>query len=192
MHVAFDIALTSQEEQQLAGILKTTTDDLASLLAPYCLAAAEEQVRMILGQKVFTRGSDVREYRLFLLIRYAFNGRIPDEQAVSDLFQTTVTQSRSLIRSVMSKFQYELSEAIETTLRFYVSSATLDAPDSDYCIMLNSESIVEAINRRLASIDGSLPQITKKRGTVANYIIRPSSLNRLCQALDIPSPVENE
>jgi hypothetical protein len=192
MHVAFDIALTSQEEQQLAGILKTTTDDLASLLAPYCLAAAEEQVRMILGQKVFTRGSDVREYRLFLLIRYAFNGRIPDEQAVSDLFQTTVTQSRSLIRSVMSKFQYELSEAIETTLRFYVNSATLDAPDSDYCIMLNSESIVEAINRRLASIDGSLPQITKKRGTVANYIIRPSSLNRLCQALDIPSPVENE
>jgi hypothetical protein len=92
----------------------------------------------------------------------------------------------------MSKFQYELSEAIETTLRFYVNSATLDAPDSDYCIMLNSESIVEAINRRLASIDGSLPQITKKRGTVANYIIRPSSLNRLCQALDIPSPVENE
>jgi hypothetical protein len=191
MQVTVDVPLTLEETNQLAGILKTTAQNLEATFIPYCAAAVEEQVRMILGQKVFTRGSDVREYRLLLLIQHAFDGRIPDEQTVSDLFQTTVTQSRSLIRSVMSKFQYDLSGAIEETLRYYVSSAVRDELGPDFCIVLNSESIVEAINRRLAAIDGALPQLAKKRGTVANYTIRPSSLNRLCQALGIPSPVEN-
>lgn len=191
MWVAVEISLTDEESQQLLGTLGGNSEDLAEVVAPFATAATEEIVRMILGQKVFTRGSDVREYRLLLLIKHAFNGRIPDEQTVSDLFQTTVTQSRSLIRSVMSKFQYDLSEAIEETIREVISSASSAESESEYSIILKSESLVEAINLRLTTIDGSLPQLSKKRGTVATYTLKPSSLNRLCADLGLESPVED-
>jgi hypothetical protein len=81
---------------------------------------------MFLGQKVFRRGSDILEYRLFLLIEKALEGQIPDEQVVSNLFQTTPTESRSLIRSVMSKYQYQLRGAIEYSIRAILENASKD------------------------------------------------------------------
>jgi hypothetical protein len=86
-------------------------------VAKYADAAAEEYIRMILGQRVFTRGQDIREYRLYLLVKHVFAGKLPTEQQICSLFQTTTTQSRALLRAVMSKYQYELQEAIYDTLR---------------------------------------------------------------------------
>lgn len=84
---------------------------------------------MFIGQRVFTRGRDIQEYRLFLLIRGPFGNTIPDDQMVCDLFQTT-TQSRALVRSVMSKYQYELSQAIILTTGR--CSSCLSVVNSDY------------------------------------------------------------
>src|SRR5207244_13298060 len=90
---------------------------LAETLAPFAAAALHEVVTMFLGQKVFTRGSDILEYRLFLLVQHAFGNRVPTEKQVSKLFQTTATASRALIRSVMSQHQYQLQDAIGASLR---------------------------------------------------------------------------
>jgi len=100
--------------EMLAEILGTSPDEVEAALAPYLHAAATEYVEMFLGRKVFTRGQDIREYRLFLLMKEVFE-RLPDEQEVSDLFQTTESQSRSLIRSVMSKYQYDLTDVLRWT-----------------------------------------------------------------------------
>ncbi|HEY8788095.1 MAG TPA: hypothetical protein VIM10_03025 [Actinopolymorphaceae bacterium] len=91
------------ERKQLAATLGCDAKDLTKTLKAYGEAASEEYVRMILGQKVFTRGTDIREYRLSLLITHVFGGRLPSEQLISALFQTTATQSRALLRAVMSK-----------------------------------------------------------------------------------------
>lgn len=45
-----------------------------------------------------------------------------------------------------------------------------------------------ALNRVIGSIDGSLPQIEKKRGTVSNYVLRRSSYIKLCERFDLPIP----
>ena len=86
MTVAFDIPLTAEDRAQLAGIIACSPEELDERLSNYAKAAAAEYVEMFLGRKVFTRGSDIREYRLFLLIREVF-GRLPTEQQVSDLFR---------------------------------------------------------------------------------------------------------
>jgi len=141
---------------------------------------------MFIGQRVFTRGADIQEYRLFLLIKEPFGNQIPDEQRVSDLFQTTASQSRSLIRSVMSKYQYELQDAISATLKRAVQAA--EAESDDWTVTINSENIVEALNRVIGAIDGSLPQIEKKRGTVSYYVLRRSSYSALCRRFGLPVP----
>jgi hypothetical protein len=184
--ITLNLPLNDEEKAQLAGILHCDAGALDAVLAPYAAAALEEYARMFIGQRVFTRGSDMHEYRLFLLIKQPLEGRIPDEQHVSDLFQTTANQSRSLIRSVIAKYQYELQEAINATLRNAVEAAESDG--DDWAVTVNSENVVESLNRLIGSIDGSLPQIEKKRGTVCSYVLRRSSYTRLCERFDLPVP----
>jgi hypothetical protein len=177
--ITITITLTNQEENQLAGILGKGLSDLSNAVVPYALAAIEEYIRMFLGQKVFTRGADIREFRLFLLIRTAFDNRIPSEQEVSALFQCTHSQSRSLIRAVMSKYQYDLNKAIDNTLTQTVDQVRKDANDS-LVVTIGSENVVDALNQRLASIDGAQDQVVRKTGKLATYELTRAAYEALC------------
>jgi len=179
MNIACSINLSENEIAQLAGILRCEIEVLGEEISNCGNAAIEEYVRLFLGQKVFTRGSDFREYRLFLLIQHAFNNELPNEQEVCDRFQCTVTQARSLIRSVMSKYQYELDSAIMRSQIRVLNNSVESADSEEYLITVDNENIIDALNRVLASIDGTLPPISSKRNTVSTYRIKPSSYERL-------------
>lgn len=170
--------LGSGERKQLAATLGCGVGDLSRVLKGYTAAATEEYVRMILGQRVLTRGQDIREYRLSLLIVHVFGGRLPSEQQISDLFQTTTSQSRALLRAVMSKYQYELQEAIRGSLRDELHRAER-AGDAEWLLTCDSENIIEALNREVVKIDGSLPPISKSRGTVGAYDVPNSTYQAL-------------
>src|SRR6266498_4042564 len=129
MKVQIEIKLDQSDSKQLAGIIGVKASQLDKAFEAFARAAVEEYVEMFLGKKVFTRGSDIREFRLFLLIRSAFGNKIPDEQKVCDLFQCSTTRARSLIRAVMSKYQYDLSEAIDDTLTATVEKISRDDED---------------------------------------------------------------
>jgi len=121
----------------------------------------------------------MREYRLLLLIQNAFDKKLPDEQRISDLFQTTASQSRALLRAVMSKYQYELSPAIKATVSQTLKDAKQANDEADFEFTVNNESVVEAMNRALASLSGSWPPVVRKQGTVSTYVIKPSSHDEL-------------
>lgn len=179
-----DVAfLTDEEREQLAGTLGVDERELGEALVPFAHAGVEELVRMVLGQKVYTRGSDIREYRLLLLIKHVFDGRIPGEAEVSRLFGSTESGSRSLIRSVMSKYQYELSAEIAVSLRELLAGANQEEDGDPYEIVVHSSNLVDELDRRIQSIDGTLPSVKKKRGTASTYKIMPSAYERLTEAL---------
>jgi hypothetical protein len=192
MKVDVEIKLDQKESKQLAGIIGVKANELDKGFQAFARAAVQEYAEMFLGKKVFTRGSDMREFRSFLLIRKAFRNKIPDEQTVCDLFQCSTTQARSLIRAVMSKYQYDLQEATEATLKETVRRVALDNAGG-LSVIINSENLVDALNRDLASIDGSLPQVTKKKNTVSTYELQNSSYQRLCKRYGIePVPVDEQ
>ena len=190
MPIAATLNLNTDEKRQLADIIGCQRGQLNAALRPFATAALEELVRMFLGQSVFTRGSDMREYRLFLLIRHAFGNRVPSEQKVCDLFQTTSSESRSLIRSVVSKYQYQLGDAIEASLYDAVAAAVRDDQEDEYRVTVHNASIIEELNRRLAAIDGTLPPVAKKRGAVSTYVLKPSSHARLCDFFCVPGSAD--
>jgi hypothetical protein len=179
MEIQLSIDLSEQEKQDLSRIFQCEENGLGDRLSHYCAASIEEYITMFLGKKVFRRGLDINEYRLYLLITKVFNNVIPDEQIVSLLFQTSATESRSLIRSVMSKYQYFLKDAINNTMRSVLAAATRREEDEKYTVSVNCQNIIEELNRRLALLDGSLNQITKKRNTVSTYEISLSAYARL-------------
>jgi len=183
MDVTAHIHLNEEDTTELCHILDCDQGDLSNTLSAYASAALKEYVTMFLGQKVFTRGSDIIEYKLFLLIAEAFENRIPDEQEVCRLFQTTATGSRSIIRSVMSKYQYQLKAAIERSMQRLIQSAQQEDENQPYTVTINSLNVVEELNRVLADIDGNLPPVSKKRGSVSTYEIARSSYTRLMARL---------
>jgi len=177
---------TEAEEQEIATILGCTVADLNDRLNMCSKAAINEYLAMFRGQKVFKRGSDMLEYRLLLLIETTFNGVIPDERTVCSLFQTTLTESRSLIRSVISKYQYQLRTQVERTLTTSLTAANRQDNSQPYTVVINSHTVVDELNKALAEIDGNLSPVTKKKGSVSTYEISPSSYNRLCTKFSVP------
>lgn len=181
MEINTKIDLSDADQQELARILDCSVDGLSTALSAYSSAALNEYVSMFLGQKISRRGSDINEYRLFLLITTVFGNMIPDEQEVCRLFQTSATESRALIRAVMSKFQYQLRGAIDNSIRKSLESAQKEGDTGPYVVTINSQNVVEELNRSLATIDGSLQQIKKKRGSVSTFEISPSAYARLTE-----------
>lgn len=192
MDVKVSVELLQEEEDKLAGILNCKGAELEKALEPFATAAVEEYLRMFLGQKVFTRGSDFREYRLFLLIKYAYADCIPNEQAVSDLFSTTASQSRSLIRSVMSKYQYELVTTTGKSFRKAITEAQYSEQENCYLITTGSENIISELNLVIADIDGTLPPITRRPKTVSTYRLPNSSREELAKRFEIELPKEGK
>lgn len=179
MQLSTCVSLEEEEESEIAAILGCKVPELNDKLSQLVQAALQEYLTMLRGQKVLKRGSDILEYRLFLLIKHVFDETIPDEQLVSNLFQTTLTESRSLIRAVISKYQYQLRTAIENTLKNSLSTATQAGMGEKYEVVINSRNTIDGLNRHLALLDGSLNSITKKYGSVSTYEISPESYNKL-------------
>lgn len=185
MNVSFEIELSAQEISEISLIIGCAEVDLPQVMGQYARSGLSEYLAMLRGQKAFKRGTDILEYRLFLLIDNVFLGRIPDEQTISKIFQTTATESRGLLRSIISKYQYLLRGAIDETLRVVLSSAIPESQAGPYAVTMNSVNLIEELNKKLASIDGTLASISKKRGSVSTYDISKSSYESLCTALGV-------
>ncbi len=177
MAISVSVDLTADEKKQLAAILGTTAAKLDEALVPFAKAALEEYIRMFLGQRVFTRGSDAREFRLLLLIKHAFDNRFPDDQRISDLFQTTLSESRSLIKSVSAKYQYELAGAKDATLKAVLDNAV--QREDTWLLSINSRTVVEQLNRDLVQLGSDLPPVRLKENTGSTYVVAASSFQKL-------------
>ena len=180
MAVSATLSLDDRERELLARILGVPKSKLEQELAPYATAALEEWTRMFTGERVYTRAGDLREYRLFLLIKHVWK-RVPANRQVSALFQTTPAQSRTLVRNVLSKYQYELDRTLEDELRAAVGAAKQRPDESAYTLVLDSPNLADALNALIERIDrgGELPSLTPS-GTSANaYKLQPSTLEAL-------------
>ncbi|MDR7870205.1 MAG: hypothetical protein RIN55_05050 [Tissierellaceae bacterium] len=181
MELNFTVSLDENEQNLLKQIFDCNNDALIAKLEKISKASTIEYLKMILGQKVFTRGQDIKEYRLYLLIRYLFNGIIPDEQVITTLFQTTNSESRSLLKSVLAKYQYELKESINDTINLILQNDIQHDEEKDIYYVSNiALNIVDEMNKTLSSIDGSLNQINKRRSSLQTFDITPSAYEALC------------
>lgn len=183
MRIEFDLNLDPAEIAEIGQIIGITPANVPTTLAGYGKSALQEYLAMMRGQKALKRGTDILEYRLFLLVENVFAGNIPDEQTISKIFQTTATESRGLLRSIISKYQYLLRDAIDQTLKLVLEGATAESANGPYLVTMNSVNVIEELNKKLASIDGTLASISKKRGSVSTYEITKSSYEQLCTVL---------
>ena len=176
MNIQTTIELNEDEENVLKEVLPDEEySSFQEKLNKVASAAVEEYCRMILGQSVFSRANDIREYRLLLLIKTLYHNTIPSEQTVSALFQITPSASKALIRSTTLKYKYELKTALYTTLQDIAKKIQPDDEPGFYRVIIESPAQVDELNRILLSKDGLVSKITKDPRTLSQYIITESS-----------------
>jgi len=186
VQITVNLNLSEDDEKQLAAVLGSHDDnmELQTTLQLYAQAALLEYVNGFLGKTSLTRGSDTREYRLFLLMKEVFKEQIPDEQKISELFHITLPQSKTLIKAVISKNRYALKETIKTSLIKTIRDGKVD-DNKDCETSIKNLIIVDELNYILALKDGTLPKILRKPRTVSTYIIKASSLEAISSYLEI-------
>lgn len=63
-----------------------------------------------------TRADEVQQERLFFLLTYYFQNKLPSEKELSPIFQLTQSQSKTLLRNTKSRYRTKISNFISNTL----------------------------------------------------------------------------
>jgi hypothetical protein len=187
MRIIFDIQLTDEEQNKLTRVLGCDSGKLAEVLKAHGSSALDEYIQMYLGRPSLRFAADAREVRLVTLIKHVFDGSIPDEHTVSRLFHLTAAQSRSLIRSVLAKYQLELDDGIQSLYVKALKDGKRRQTDDSYEIDVRNSAVVDGLNQALMTMDGRLPRIAKKTGTVGVFVIDVASYQKLCEKFGVRS-----
>lgn len=186
INIELNDIFTVEEEKKLKKIfgLEEATD-ISETMVKVTKSALNEYKQMLLGMGLPTRADEILQYRLYYLIKHYFKETIPTESQVSSMFQLTPQRSRSLIRSVTTRFKYDLEKELDTTLKKTISSAEWDDQENEFHIVIRSTNIVEQLNRKITSLAPDVDLIRKVKFQAGTYRISDDSFTILCDDLKI-------
>ncbi|NLJ18997.1 hypothetical protein, partial [Globicatella sulfidifaciens] len=116
-------------------------------------------------------------------VKHYFQGVMPTEAEVSSMFQLTETESRALIRNVRTRFRYQLEVEIMNTLQQTLLSAEFN--EDKYHVVIQSDNVLEELNRVVSTNAPKLDPITKVRGSARKYQISEDTYELLSNVLGI-------
>jgi len=181
-----DDFFSPDEREKLIALLRVSDDaGFAEALNKLALAALDEYRQMFLGMGLPSRANEIREYRLFYLIKRFFQQRIPDELEVASMFQLPITRSKNLILNVLARFRYNLQEQINNTLRAIIEGAEEIDDGRQYRVFIASTNMADELNRIIARSGLHLRQLTKVRNEHNLYLIAPDSYEHLRRELGL-------
>ena len=146
-------------------------DELENSIRNVVLASLKEYTEMFLGMGLPSRADEIRQHRLFFLIKHLFRNRIPSEAEVSSYFQLTQTKSRGLIEQTITRFHYDLDEQVMNTLRNALSEARFDANQHRYTVVIQSDIVLDRLNLIVSRNAPMLDPIKKERNMARTYIV---------------------
>ncbi len=177
MKFSVEFEVVDADLDRLASATGLDRAHLAVALPGHAKAAFAEYIEQYLGRRALNRGTDILEHRLHLLIRHAYANQVPSEQQVSGLFQTTASQSRTLIRNTLSKYRFDLEAAVMATVKVVLEAARHDA--GQFHLSIRSAQVLEALKMRLEQFHpGEVP--IARTPEASTWMLRRASYRKLC------------
>jgi hypothetical protein len=172
--------INKEEIEMLETIFNSENQsDLINKLEGIGKAALYEYLEMILGKQVPTRANEIKERRLFHLLKHHFDGSIPSESEVASLFQLTERRSRTLLRNVRTKFKFALKKEIEDTIKEVLKK--VEYKNDEYRVVITNDNILEELKQTVSSEAPHLYQIKKVRNSAGVQKIPEDTLEVLCK-----------
>lgn len=182
MELKLSINFSDEDKQNLQNSLGCSDEkELRKKLGGIAKAAFEEYIEMILGKHLPTKSNEFYERRLFHLIKFYFDGRIPSEKEVVALMAKTKTGCKTLIENVCVRYKHELNQEILNTIHTTLKEARFKADVRAYYIPINSGFILEELKQTVSDNAPQLDQISKKRGAAGTYCVSMDTYVFLCE-----------
>lgn len=182
VNMSFELtcSLTEREKEILFHNLECSDDEeLSDKLERIANAAMNEYLDMILGNHLPTRADEMREQRVYYLLKHFFIDRFPTESEICQLFQTTESGSRTILRNVRAKYKFEVQEHIRNSVELALSTAEENSEKNHYVVTIKSENVLEEMKQSVSRNAPQLEQIAKKRNSAGLYIIPSDTYNVL-------------
>ena len=187
IEISHDV-INDEEYAKLKTLFQSdTTEEFTASLHGIAISALVEYKEMLLGKGLPTRADEIKQHRLFHLVKHYFKGVIPTEVEVSKMFQLTESESRALIRNVRTRFRYQLEHEIMTTLQQTIRAAELEG--DVYQAVIQSDNVLEELNRLISTHAPQLDPITKVRNSARKYQISEDTFDLLKEVLDVGNKV---
>jgi hypothetical protein len=163
--------------QSALGLQKQA--DLDGALKKLCKAAALEYVNMFVEEGMPSSADEVRQERLRFLIENYYRDHIPSESEVTAIFQLTKPQSRTLLSKTISRHRNKIGGQVRTSVAAVIRSAKKSRDGGTWEIVIQSEVILEELNRAVAEKGPTLKRIRLKRGSAGQYEVEEDTYNLL-------------
>lgn len=172
-----DITLSLSEadfdsnQKRLVREILGLADDAALALALKKLfkAAALEYVNMFVERGMASRADEVRQDRLFFLIRHYYESRVPPESEISLMFQLTAAQSRTLFRNTRARYRTKIGIQVRKSAKYVVDHATKNKETGNFEMLIESDVILEELNTVVRKKEPKFKPVHFKKDSSGQY-----------------------
>jgi len=151
--------------------------DYTDALEKIAKAAFLEYCEMIIERGTPSKIDEIREARLFLLIKHFFQNRLPNETEVENLFHLG-SKSRALLQNTLHHYINRLT-IVQSSLLGYIKKAKLNEDTNNFELECNSPTIIQEMNNIVKQNWLTLEKITIKKGTSGIYVFAPDTFDKL-------------
>ena len=170
--------LTDEDRERLVNGFGIAAGDLDAHLEGVARASLQEYLDLFLGRGSPSTAKESRELRLLLLVKHVFNA-MPPVNVVSDLFQLTTAQARTLVRNTRTRYRFELQTVLSDAV-----GAVIDAGKRSgdaLVVEIRDDALLEYTKELVLRGKGNPPQIEAGEET-HKYVLQPATERVLREA----------
>lgn len=164
-----DAELSNADKTLIQECLGLPNNLVTDALTKLSKTAFMEYVKMFKEKGLPTRADEIQQERLFFLLNYFFENRLPSENEISSIFQLTPSQSKTLLKNTKSRYRTKISTFIKNTLLERLNSANQPNPGGNYEFICTSPTTVEELNLVVSQKGPELKPIEKIKGISSKY-----------------------
>lgn len=146
--------------------------DIAEFEKKVADAALEEWAMLEETKFAVSAISQVRQIKLFCIIKNILDGIIPSEYDVALIFHCTERQAKTIMESTLSTYSDELKKSLYESIKNYFQDSKLkkiSKDENDLYVDIDSTYFVKKINEELRLNKPDLPLIKKLNDSTSFY-----------------------
>ena len=159
--------------------------DLLNALNKLGKAALIEYLNMLAEGGMPGRADELKQNRLYFLIKFYFQNRLPSESEISSIFQLTASSSKTLLKNTTSRFRTKLENESKNSMKAVIEKAEFNEQINRYYVIIESGTIKDDLNMLIAQKEPTFSQITKRKDSASQYEISEDSYELLKSELGI-------
>lgn len=177
------LTLNESQSKRLKRIFRFLKEyDENEILEGIIKAASEEYVELILNDGSISTLNDIRKYKLFLLVKHVFIGKIPSEIEVSELFKIPISSAKTLLRNMLSSYHFEIEVYFKQTIGDILDQIK---PENDlvkenlYKINIRSSYMLSEMNQIIGLRNQNCEKIKRLNSYTSYYKISNEAIDLL-------------